>query len=76
MKIKIENSFDGSHSRPQLQQGGNGAFPTTKPVKEQHGIGLKNVKRIVDKYNGTMAITQQEDIFCVNLILYMSKMEK
>ncbi len=76
LKIKIENSFDGSHSRPQLQQGGNGAFPTTKPVKEQHGIGLKNVKRIVDKYNGTMAITQQEDIFCVNLILYMSKMEK
>ena len=34
--------------------------------EEQHGIGLKNVKKIVEKYNGTMEGTTQEGIFCVN----------
>ena len=43
--------------------------------EEQHGIGLKNVKKIVEKYNGTMAVTAQEGIFCVNLLLYMARME-
>ena len=36
--------------------------------EEQHGIGLKNVKKIVEKYNGTMEGTTQEGIFCVNLL--------
>lgn len=75
LKIMIENSFDPSNIILEEQQGKSKALLTTKPIKEQHGIGLKNVKKIVEKYNGTMKVSQLEDIFCVNLILYMSGME-
>lgn len=65
LKIKIENSFEPDRKAPL----------TTKKAKEQHGIGLKNVRKIVEAYNGTMEVTKTEDIFCVNLILYMSQLE-
>lgn len=75
LKIMIENSFDISNIICEEQQGKGKVLLTTKPFKEQHGIGLKSVKKIVEKYNGTMNVSPQEDVFCVNLILYMSRME-
>lgn len=72
MKIKIENSFHVSNIIQKEQQGKGKVFLTTKPFKEQHGIGLKNVEKIVEKYNGTMELLPRDDLFCVNLILYMS----
>ena len=74
-KLVIENSFNVSSIIHEEQQGKSKVLLTTKPFKEQHGIGLKNVKKIVEKYNGAMNVSTQEDIFCVNLILYMSRME-
>lgn len=74
LKIRIENSFlpEGL-----VREEGQGAsrFLTTKKAKEQHGIGLKSVRKIVETYNGTMEVTPQNELFCVNLILYMSKVE-
>jgi len=73
LRIKIENSYDPAgivldeHNAPILR--------TTKPAAQQHGIGLKNVKKIVDQYNGTMEVTAQNNLFCVNLILYMEQMK-
>lgn len=75
LKVKIENSFESSHILYEEQHGKDMVLKTTKPFTEQHGIGLKNVKKIVEKYNGTMAVTTQEGIFCVNLLLYMARME-
>lgn len=75
LKIIIENSFIVSNIIQEEQQGKGKVLLTTKPFKEQHGIGLKSVKKIVEKYNGTMKVSPQEDIFCVNLILYMTRME-
>lgn len=69
MRIKIENSFNG-----RLKKGQKGLL-TTKEKKEQHGIGLSNVRKIVEKYNGIMEICPHDNIFCVKLILYMSKIE-
>ena len=74
-KLVIENSFNVSSIIHEEQQGKSKVLLTTKPFKEQHGIGLKNVKKIVEKYNGAMNVSTQEVIFCVNLILYMSRME-
>lgn len=75
LKVKIENSFEDSHIILEKKQENATVFRTTKPFPERHGIGLKNVKKIVEKYNGTMTISTQNDIFCVNLILYMAKTE-
>lgn len=73
LKVKIENSFITSNMIGGTQK--ENIFLSTKALKEQHGIGLKNVKKIVEKYNGTMNVVRQNDIFCVSLILYMSKIE-
>lgn len=62
LRIQIENSFNG-----RLQKG----FPTTKTEKSAHGIGLNNVKKIVEKYNGLMEICPYENTFCVKVILYI-----
>lgn len=75
LKVKIENSFEASRILWEEQQGTDTILKTTKPFTDLHGIGLKNVKKIVEKYNGTMAVTTQDGIFCVNLILYMASME-
>lgn len=75
LKIKIENSFVSSDIIWKEQPGKNKIFLTTKPFPDQHGTGLRNVKKIVEKYNGTMVITPKDGIFCVNLVLYMETME-
>ena len=75
LKVKIENSFESSCTLCEKQNRKDTILKTTKPFTKQHGIGLKNVKKIVEKYNGTMAVTAQEGIFCVNLLLYMARME-
>lgn len=69
MRIKIANSFNG-----RIEKGQQGLL-TTKEKKEQHGIGLSNVKKIVEKYNGIMEICPHDNLFCVKLILYMSRIE-
>lgn len=63
LKIRVENSFLPA----EIKKG----YATTKKEKERHGIGLKSVEKIVETYNGTMEVTPQGDLFCVNLILYM-----
>ena len=49
--IEIENSYNGIINEEK------GRFYTTKNNKAIHGFGLKNVKRIVEKHNGTLDIT-------------------
>lgn len=75
LKVKVANSFEDSRVIPEGDLRHTMSFKTTKPLTDQHGIGLKNVKRIVEKYNGTLTVTMQNSLFCVNLILYMEKME-
>lgn len=75
LKIRIENSFLPANIVEEEWQGVGKVFLTTKKAKGQHGIGLKSVRKIVEAYNGTMEVTTQDDIFSVNLILYMSKVE-
>lgn len=35
-----------------------------------HGLGLKNIRRVVDNYNGTMNTTFENGIFIVKIVLY------
>ena len=43
---------------------------TNKKDKSKHGIGLKNIKDIVDKYNGQDVIEVNGNVFYVMCILY------
>lgn len=63
--FEITNNYDG-----RLERNNNGEIITTKEDKENHGIGLKDVKEIVKKYYGTIAIETLDDTFSVKVFLY------
>lgn len=65
LKIDIENSFNNELLKEK------GKLKTTKPDKEQHGIGLSNVTRMVEKYDGTINVSTDNNYFCVKVILYI-----
>ena len=49
----------------------NGEIATTKSDSEDHGYGLKNVREVVKKYNGHIEIDHTDNIFCVNIIIFV-----
>lgn len=46
----------------------NELIQTSKPNPERHGIGLQNVKSIVEKYNGDINIAYDSNSFCVTIL--------
>lgn len=79
LRIEVENSFRKEMLVTKKESGilsnriykKSIRFQTTKEDKEQHGIGLMNVKKIVEKYNGIMEAYPKGSLFYVKLILYM-----
>jgi len=49
---------------------------TTKEEKEAHGFGLKNVRKVVEKYNGRIEYQCERNDFSVRMILPKSEIEK
>lgn len=47
----------------------DGRIISDKQDPDAHGIGLRNVRDIVDKYNGVMDISHRDRLFVVKLIL-------
>ena len=55
--LEIENSFDGK-----LEKGNRAEFPATmKADKHVHGIGLTNMKKTAEKYDGGVDCSVRED---------------
>lgn len=65
MFITMENPYLGKI------QWYNGIPHTQKEDKANHGLGLQNVKRVVEKYNGIMETTGENNIFRVKTMLYL-----
>lgn len=63
--ISVYNTFDGKINKEQ------GKIFSRKKDAEQHGVGLENVKRIVDKYNGTMQMSYDNEIFKIDIIMFL-----
>ena len=42
----------------------------------EHGYGIKNINRIVKKYNGDILIKHDASVFSVGIVLYTSKEDK
>lgn len=53
----------------------NGRFKTIKKDQQAHGIGLRNVETVIDKYSGHIEMKIQEDFFIVHTSLYNKKPE-
>ncbi len=49
----------------------NGKILTTNKDKENHGIGLETIRKVIQKYNGTMMIDHSDNIFSVTLLMYV-----
>lgn len=64
--IHIENKFD---SILRLE---DGILKTRKSNENFHGIGLGTVHGLVNKYHGTIEISAKEDVFSVDILLYLS----
>jgi sensor histidine kinase YesM len=71
--IQIDNSYlpDGSKEKSidamksfYIQRG-----------KQHQGLGLKNVKRILEAHNGSLEITKKDDVFSVKALLYTTTMK-
>jgi len=56
--IQVKNSYDGSL----WISDENGFVETSKPDHDKHGFGLKNMRRIAEKYYGTTQLEQEGDV--------------
>lgn len=68
--ISVKNSISESITN------NNPNFDTTKENKEKHGMGLKSMKSIAEKYSGSFKISEQEGkFFIVEILLVANKYE-
>lgn len=65
--LQIRNSYTDRIQKIESE------YISTKKTKEDHGIGLKNVKKIVEKYNGSIDISDVHNIFDVKVMLYLTE---
>lgn len=54
----------------------NPRFKTTKRDKQNHGIGLKNVERAIKKYNGTLDLGNDGELFTANVRMTLEETEQ
>lgn len=65
--IHMENDCDGGL----LPQGSavSKTLQTTKPDKWMHGIGMQNMRSVVERYFGTMTYEVRENVFMLTIML-------
>ena len=62
LKIKIKNNFTG-----EIKEYPKGSFITTKEDKLNHGFGTMTIKKIVEKYNGSISFEYENNEFKVTI---------
>lgn len=64
--INIRNSYDNI-----LRKHGD-KYITTKKDRQEHGIGLQSVRKVVESYEGSIQISDKNNVFDVKIMLYMT----
>ena len=59
--IYVSNHYDI------IKEDGKSGYISTKSERG-HGYGLSNIRKYVEKYNGTYSVTATEGIFCMEII--------
>jgi signal transduction histidine kinase len=65
LMIQVDNPYTGQVIEE------DGRIFTTNDDKENHGIGLQSVKKVVQKYKGVMDIDHSNNVFSVSLLMYV-----
>ncbi len=65
----IENSYSGNVIKRKEK------FKTTQKEVTHHGIGLENVRKMIDIFGGEININYTEDIFKVEALLYINSIK-
>ncbi len=65
--ITVKNTFNGMINK------GDKRILTTKNDLNNHGLGLINIENTINKYNGSLDIEYDENIFSVDIVLYVNK---
>ncbi len=65
LMIQLDNPYIGEINEQQ------GDLVTTEADKENHGFGLQSIRKVIQKYNGTMDIDYQDHLFSISLLLYL-----
>ena len=80
-KLKITIKLDKGilfinicNSCQRIADGRSGFLETTKEDKVNHGIGLKNVRRIVKKYHGDIAFLYENASMETDVMMYVNEM--
>ena len=79
LKIQMEENrgvlfLNVSNSCNDDVSGEKGVGKTTKEDKRNHGMGLGNVRAIVEKHHGDMEIVCEHSRFEVDIMLYMKEL--
>ncbi len=64
--LEVSNPYEGHRKKDNM-----GNFLTCKKDKNFHGLGLREVKRVVKKYHGKMRVSAEEKEFHVKIFIYM-----
>jgi len=65
LMIQADNPYIGEINEE------SGKLLTTDDDKENHGIGLQNIIKVIQKYDGIMNIDYSGNIFSVSLLMYL-----
>lgn len=70
MYLLLENTYSGSIDGSEGLASRNQFPRTAKKEKQMHGIGMKNIAGVVNKYNGVMHWKAENEVFCTEVLLY------
>lgn len=63
LRIKVENCYEGELEFE------NGMPKTTKQDKRFHGYGMKSIRKIVEKYNGSVTVNAKDGWFELRILM-------
>lgn len=68
--IRLENTYNGGLDDNIGTTNEDWFIKTTKRNKKRHGIGMKNIAAVVNKYNGVMRWKAENKVFHTEILLY------
>ena len=71
----MENTFDGTIKYSDEANNG-GKHIITRKDGANHGQGIKNIRKSVEKYNGHFDITHENNTFSAVVLLYVNDVLK